>query len=150
MAATRTRALRSYLAVVVLSGIFAVGVTAPALSDDPISDPKAWCREVAELIASDRIDMVSTKFEDGSRGAISASKSTDTMNTVKHFIEAGKVTAISFLAEKDYADAYRREWYTIVVGFQPLFLRCSFIKYDASWQFTNFDFETDEDNAKLP
>jgi len=150
MTGASTRTLRSCLVVGVLCGISTAGVTAPAYSDDAISDPKTWCREVAELIASDRVDMVSAKFEDGSRGAISASKSTDTMNTVKRFIEAGKVKAITFLAEKDYAEAYRREWYTIVVGFQPLFIRCSFIKYDESWKFTNFDFETDEDNAKLP
>jgi hypothetical protein len=38
----------------------------------------------------------------------------------------------------------------IVVGFKPVFIRCSFIKSDGGWQFTDFDFDTKIDNIPLP
>ena len=126
-----------------------VAMTVPTLASEAIKDPKAWCGKLTETIGSGDMDAVARMFEEGSRGGITKQAAAVSLGTVGGFIKSGPLTSTSFLTELDYGDAFRREWYMIVIGLQPVFIRCSFIKYDASWQFTNVDFDTKPDKVGL-
>lgn len=124
-------------------------MAAPALAYEEIKDPKTWCGKLTDTIASGDMNAVSRMFEEGSRGGIPAERAGVSLGTISGFINSGPVTSKSFLDELNYGNAFQREWYMIVVGLQPVFIRCSFIKYDASWQFTNIDFDTKPSNVGL-
>ena len=123
--------------------------TIPALAYDKIVDTKAWCGKLTDTIASGNMDAVGQMFEDGSRGAITAAGAGVDLGTIGAFIKTGPHTATSYLTEMDYGDAFRRQWYMIVIGRVPIFIRCSFIKYDDFWQFITLDFDTKPDNVGL-
>jgi hypothetical protein len=144
--------MRNWVKVCLIAALGSAATTAtvlPALGYEEINDPKAWCGKLTETIASGDMSAVSRMFDEGSRGGIPAGNAGVSLGTIAGFIQSGPLTATSFLDELNYGDALLREWYMIVVGLQPVFIRCSFIKYDTSWQFYNLDFDSKADNVGL-
>jgi hypothetical protein len=135
---------------VVLTGAIGHAYATSTTSDDGIADPKGWCGEVTDLIASGQIDKMGEMLRHGSRDAIKTSDASVNFAQVKALVESGEIRLKSFLSEKSYGNSFVREWYMIVVDRQPLFVRCSFIKYDDFWQFVTLDFDTNPDKVLLP
>ncbi|HEY4161562.1 MAG TPA: hypothetical protein VGM59_00780 [Dongiaceae bacterium] len=124
--------------------------SSPAIAEEGISDPKAWCGELTDLMAASKTSEMGQMFETGSRGAINPSGTAITLGSLQSLMQSGEIRLKSFLVEKMYGDSFVREWYMIVVDREPVFVRCSFIKYDETWQFTNVDFDSKADNVGLP
>jgi hypothetical protein len=142
------RAWTKFCTLALLAGAAMVMAT-PVFAFEEINDPKAWCGKLTDTIASGDMDAAARMFEEGSRGGIQPESAGVSLGTIGGFIKSGPLTSKSFLTETNYGDAFQREWYMIVVGFAPVFIRCSFIKYDASWQFTTIDFDSKADNVGL-
>jgi hypothetical protein len=141
-AAARSIVIASSCAIALLARL--------AFAEDAISDPKAWCADLTKLVAANDIEGAAAMLDQGSRGGAPIAEAKKALDPLMQFVKTGTVSGQAFLAEKDYGGALRHEWFMIIVGVKPVYLRCSLIKYDASWQFTNLDFDTDVDNTSLP
>src|SRR5581483_7596197 len=95
----------------------------PSLAEDGISDPKAWCGQLTNVIVSNNSDQLALMLKVGSRGEINVSNIGVTFAQAQALVTSGAIRATRFLAEKNYADAYAREWY-MIVGRLPMFVRC--------------------------
>jgi hypothetical protein len=121
-----------------------------ASAEAKITDPKAWCGDFSQLVAEARDEEIGKMLNTGSLGNINPSSALVALAPMTALVKTDKVNAVTFLAQKNYENAFERDWYMIVIGPKPTFLRCSFINVGDQWQLTDFDFNTDLDQLPLP
>ncbi|WP_395019918.1 hypothetical protein [Dongia sp.] len=143
------RSSQRIAALVIAVAIFAQA--APALAEATIIDPKTWCGDFSRLVAEGKDAAIGEALHSGSLGNIDPAGALVALAPMTALVKSDKVNSVSFLAQKNYADAFERDWYMIVIGPKPTFLRCSFIRVsDDQWQLTDFDFNTSVDELPLP
>lgn len=133
-----------------LNACIITAVVSQACADDTLTDPKAWCGDLTKLVAAGDLQGAGAFIEKGSLGAATAADAIAALEPLNKFIASGPAKGQSFLAEKSYGDTLQQEWYMAMVGHKPVYLRCTFVKYEGKWQFANFDFDSKIDNLHLP
>jgi hypothetical protein len=124
---------------------------APGLAQDtPIIDPKAWCGEFSHLVAEGHDDEIGAALHSGSLGNIDPSAAITALEPMTAMMKTDEVKSVSFLAQKNYEGMLERDWYMMVIGPKPTYLRCTFIHVGDKWQLSDFDFNTDLDKLPLP
>lgn len=119
----------------------------PASADMP--DPRKWCADVTDAVASRNVEAVPAMAIDGARGEMAAAGAAGFLG-IKPVTEAGDLRLNAFLTEKNYNDAYLKVWHLLMFGSTALYVRCTFIKDDEGWMLYNLSFDTDEANIALP
>ncbi len=126
-----------------LFGVFQL----PAHADS--FDPKKWCSEISDALATRNVDAVPAMAIKASRGEMAPANAAAFLG-IKPVTEAGDLRMNAFLMEKNYNDAFLKVWHLLIFGTTELFVRCTFFKEERGWMLFNLSFDTEESNIALP
>jgi hypothetical protein len=110
-------------------------------ADHTITDPRAYCDRVAELIAAEDFDNLTADLLAHSNGAgILADMKAGLSSLPAFWSKAGSLRSSEHVSEKKLGEAYVRHWYIFVYDLGPMFVRCTMYRPGNAWLFIDMEF----------
>jgi len=113
-------------------------------------DPKQSCGTLARAIGEGDPNIVADAMRSASRGAMDEAAAAGAEQFTTFAKQAGPFILAEFMAEREFGERYKREWYMLLFDGQSLFLMCEHIKPDNAWQLVNIKFNSDFEELPAP
>ncbi len=106
---------------------------------DAITDPRAYCDHLAELLADGDIDtLTDSVVESSSKAVLEAEK----RNAIARFVElplkAGRLKTYEHISEWKAGEAFVSHSYVFIFEHTPFFLKCKMYRPDENWLISDF------------
>lgn len=122
-----------------------------AQNADADIDPKQSCGTIARVMGEGDVDKLANTMRSESRGAMDDSAVSGAEQIVAFVKQQGQFILSEFMAEREYGERYKRNWYLILFeGSQSLFLMCEYLKPNDAWQLVNIKFNSDFEDLPAP
>jgi hypothetical protein len=136
-----------FIVIVVMTLVRSTAVTA----DQPILDPKSWCNDAAQLIATKETEELIDVFVAGTRGRSQREIVAQSFGGLAPMLaREGRFHSSDLFAEKRYGQSYSRFWYLLLFDNGPISARCEAMKYEDSWAISSINLQTEPDKINLP
>ena len=122
-----------------------------ALAAGPISDPKSWADNLIGLVAARDADATIDALVAGGGGK---RKPEDLKVVFAQLLEAmsgfGEISATELIAQREWGKSLVRYWYYLDYENKSIIVSLRLMKRGSSWELSNFNTDTDFDEAELP
>ena len=115
-----------------------------------ISDPRAYCDHVAELIARSDVDALAADILGHTNAAGTAADIRAGLGNLQPFwAKVGTLQSNEHVSEKKFGEHYVRHWYAFVYDLGPMFVRCTMYRPGDGWLILDLTYSDKPEDTGL-